>query len=58
MDNQQLSTRTGRLTLLARNGKVGDGTLWKHPRGGNAKYIVSSIDPSILQLRELLQYLG
>lgn len=54
MDNQQLSTRTGRITLIARNGKVGDGTLWKHPQCKNAKYIVTSTDPSSLHLKQLI----
>jgi ribosomal protein S26 len=51
MGNQQLSTLEERIKLLARNGRLGDGSLWKHSESINCKYIATSIKLENLQLK-------
>ena len=52
MGNQQLNTLDDRIKLLARNGRLGDGSLWKHPNGRNYKLINTSTKPEILSVKQ------
>lgn len=53
MDNQQRRD-LGELRTLAKNAKIGDGYLWKHPECINSKVIYTSTDRGLLEAKKSL----
>lgn len=51
MGNQQPSTLEERIWTPAKNARLGDGNLWKHPNGVNYKAVFTSTTPELLEVK-------